>query len=279
VTAPLTPPPHPQSESHDATTHGATAGDAGPASDGAKSAAPHGDGSGGSTVGERAGGSHLFTPRSALRAYLEDGPGPRTELRQAALVLGSLTAAGLLLGLLWAWLAPRVPLIGEVVDGEWIAYLAEIEGEQAVGADGTFTLLAAGFGLVSAALVFLLVRRGGVPVVAGLCAGGLLGSLVAWQIGVSLGPTRDVAAHAREVGEGVRFDAPLELHAVSALVAWPVVALLVHLTLTALFVPRDEEASEGGTPDGEAPERAAAERDSPAEEPAGPGNQAARPPK
>jgi hypothetical protein len=205
-------------------------------------------------AGERSGGSHLFTPRSALRGYLEDGPGLRTELRQAALVTAALTAGGLLLGLLWAWLAPRVPLVGEVSDGQWIAYLADIEGEQAVGADGTFTLLAVGFGLLSAVLVFLLVRRGAVLLVAGLCAGGLLGSLVAWQVGVSLGPTGDVAAHAREVGAGVRFDAPLELHAVSALVAWPVTALLLHLALTALLVPREHDGGPGEDPRGkEAP--------------------------
>ncbi|MEU9577698.1 AAA family ATPase [Streptomyces chilikensis] len=250
MSAPLTPPPHPQSESHDATTQGATAHDAAPAPDGARSAA-RGDGSGGATAGERVGGSRLFAPRSALRAYLQGGPGLRAELRQAALVVGALTAAGLLLGLLWAWLAPRVPLVGEVADGRWVAYLAEIEGEQAVGADGTFTLLAAGFGLLSAGSVFLPARRGGVPVVAGLCAGGLFGSLVAWQTGVSLGPAQDVAARAREVGEGVRFDAPLELHAVSALVVWPVVALLVHLVLTALLVPRDEaDPADGGTEHG-----------------------------
>ncbi|WP_174887154.1 hypothetical protein [Streptomyces abyssomicinicus] len=249
MTAPLTPPPHPQSESHNATAQGATAHGADRTPGGAQPAAQgdgSGDGSGGGSAGATAGagGSHRFAPRSALRAYLEGGPGLRTELRQAALVLAALTAAGLLLGLLWVWLAPRVPLVGEVSDGRWVAYLAEIEGEQAVGADGTFTLLAAGFGLLSGGLVFLLVRRGGVPVAAGLCAGGLLGSLVAWQAGASLGPTADVAAHAREVGAGVRFDAPLELHAVSALVAWPVVALLVHLALTALLVPRDETDAE-----------------------------------
>ncbi|WP_448317698.1 AAA family ATPase [Streptomyces sp. CO7] len=243
MTAPLTPPPHPQSSSQDGTAQdgtadGATVHGGSPAPDGSQAAERHGEGA-------TAGGSHRYAPRSALRAYLEGGPGLRTELRQAALVLGALTAAGLLLGLLWVWLAPRVPLVGEVADGRWVAFLADIEGEQAVGADGMFTLLATGFGLLSAVPVFLLARRGGVPVVAGLGLGGLLGSLVAWQIGMSLGPTSDVAAHARQVGEGVRFDAPLELHAISALAAWPVVALLTHLTLTALLVPRDDEEPGG----------------------------------
>ncbi|MET8574829.1 AAA family ATPase [Streptomyces sp. NPDC005012] len=244
MTAPLTPQPHPQSESDDA----ARAHEGTPPASGE----PHGEDA---AAGGRAGGSHLFRPRSAVRSYLDGGPGLRAELGQGALVAAASTAAGLLLGLLWLWLAPRVPLVGEVVDGEWIAYLAEIEGEQAVGADGVFTLLAAGFGLVGGVLAFLLVRRGGVPVVAGLSLGGLLGSVVAWQVGMSLGPSRDVAARARAAGDGVRFDAPLELHAVSALVMWPVVALLVHLTLTALLVPRDDDgADEPEAPEEDAPD-------------------------
>ncbi len=56
--------------------------------------------------------------------------------------------------------------------------LKETEGEGAVGADGTFALLAAAFGAVSATAVFLLRREGGVSVVVGLALGGLLGSVL-----------------------------------------------------------------------------------------------------
>ena len=74
-----------------------------------------------------------------------------------------------------------------------------------------------------------------------LALGGLLGSLLAWGIGEWFGPTDDVVAHARAVGEGVTFDAPLELKATGAVLAWPVAAMVVHLALTALFGPRDPE--------------------------------------
>ena len=58
------------------------------------------------------------------------------------------------------------------------------------------------FGAVSAFAVFLWRRRGGVPLVVALAVGGLLGSLLAWRVGVWLGPTEDVLA-AREVrGQG-----------------------------------------------------------------------------
>ena len=161
----------------------------------------------------------------------------RAELRQAALTAVLVGLGGALLGPLWLWLAPRVPLIS---DGEAV-YLQHTEGEEAIGADGTFILLALAFGAVSALLVFLFVRRGGAPLVVGLALGGLLGSVLAWRFGVALGPPSDVAAHAREVGEGAVFDAPLELRAKGALVVWPVGAMLVHLAMTGLFGPRDPE--------------------------------------
>ncbi|WP_242514020.1 AAA family ATPase [Streptomyces leeuwenhoekii] len=174
-------------------------------------------------------------------SYGQDGPGMRTEVREAVVTAVGVTIAGALLGVAWWWLAPRVPLVGEAVDGSWVVYLKDTEGEQAIGVDGTFTLLALAFGALSAVLVFLLRRRGGVPLVVALGVGGLLGSLLAWRTGVWLGPGQDVIAHAKEVGKGVTFPAPLKLGAKGALLAWPLAALLVHLGLTALFGPRDPE--------------------------------------
>jgi hypothetical protein len=166
----------------------------------------------------------------------------KTELREAAVTTVAVALAGVLLGVLWWWLAPHVPLVGDYVVGKgWEVYLADSEGEQAVGVDGTFTLLGLAFGLVSALVVFLLRRRGGVPLVVALTVGGLLGSLLAWRIGVWLGPTQDVIAHAKDLGKGVTFSAPLKLGAKGALLAWSVSALVVHLGLMGLFGPRDPE--------------------------------------
>ncbi|GHB31016.1 hypothetical protein GCM10010377_21670 [Streptomyces viridiviolaceus] len=169
-----------------------------------------------------------------------------TELRQAAVTVVAVALSGALLGVLWWWLAPSVPLIGDVVGDNWVVYLKDSEGEQAVGVDGAFTLLAVVFGVLSALVVFLLRRRGGVPLVVALGLGGLLGSLLAWRLGVWLGPTQDVIAHAREVGRGVTFSAPLKLGAKGALLAWPVAALVVHLGLTGLFGPRDPDPYQQG---------------------------------
>lgn len=156
---------------------------------------------------------------------------------QAAVVAVVLTVLGVLLGLLWMWLAPRVPLIS---DGKAV-YLKNSEGEQAIGGDGTFALLGLAFGVVSAAAVFLFRRRGGVPLVLALAVGGLLGSLLAWRVGIWLGPSQDVVAAAKHAGNGVTFDAPLKLAAKGALLAWPVAAMIIHLGVTAVFGPRDPE--------------------------------------
>lgn len=169
------------------------------------------------------------------------GPGLRTELIEAAVVTAVMALlGGALLGLLWWWLAPHVPLVS---DGSAV-YFKDTEGEQAVGVDGTFTLLALGAGALSGLVVFLLRRRGGVPLVVALTVGGLLGAVLAWRLGVWLGPETDVAARAKEVGQGVTFSAPLKLAAKGALLAWPLAGLLVHLGLTALFGPRDPEPVE-----------------------------------
>ncbi|MCQ0022342.1 ABC transporter permease, partial [Streptomyces somaliensis DSM 40738] len=164
------------------------------------------------------------------------------EVRRAAAILLVAAVAGIALGLLWLWLAPRVPLVS---DGESVL-LKESEAEHAVGADGVFVLLGLAFGALGALAVFLRHRQGGIAVVVGLALGGLLGSALAWGTGTLLGPTHDVVARARAVGEGVVFDAPLELHAYGALLAWPAAAMAVHLALTALFGPRDPEPGEWG---------------------------------
>jgi hypothetical protein len=170
----------------------------------------------------------------------DKGLGPdRSDLRKQVLA-GVMVAvagavAGLLLGLLWLWLAPRVPFVS---DGKAV-YLKDGEGEQSIGVDGWFTLLGAGFGLVSAVLVYLRYRSGGVAVVFGLAVGGVVGSIVAWRFGVLLGPTTDIVAHAKAAGAGKTFDAPMKLRAKGALLAWPAMAMATQLVLTAAFTERE----------------------------------------
>ncbi|MEV8125575.1 AAA family ATPase [Streptomyces sp. NPDC085944] len=224
MTAPLTPPPPPNER---------------PSYQGGPVPPPVGaQAVGAAAVGAAPGGS--YDPHGDPHGE-QDGPGMLKEVRQAAVTAVAVALFGALLGVLWWKLAPSVPLVGDVVGDSWVVYLKDSEGEQAIGVDGTFTLLALAFGAVSAVVVFLLRRRGGVPLVVALGVGGLLGSLLAWRLGVWLGPAQDVIAHAKDVGKGVTFSAPLKLGAKGALLAWPFAALVVHLGLTGLFGPRDAE--------------------------------------
>ncbi|WP_039637409.1 ABC transporter permease [Streptomyces sp. 769] len=159
------------------------------------------------------------------------------ELREGVLIALAVAVSGVLLGVLWAWLAPRVPLIADTRN----VYLKNTEGEEAIGADGTFVLLAFGFGVLSAAVVFLFRRRGGIPLVVSLAVGGLLAAVLGWLTGMWLGPTPDVVAHAKQVGAGVVFDGPLRLQAKGALLAWPIAGMLTQIALSGLFGPRDPE--------------------------------------
>lgn len=162
----------------------------------------------------------------------------RRELREAVLIAIVATVCGVLLGVLWAWLAPHVPL---VADGRGNVYLKNSEGEESIGGDGTFVLLGLGFGVLCALAAFFYRKGGGIPLVVALTVGGLLGSVVAWRLGMWMGPTSDLAARAAEVGKGVTFDAPLRLQAKGALLAWPVGAMVTHLLVTGFFGPRDPE--------------------------------------
>ncbi|MBO1333442.1 DUF2567 domain-containing protein [Streptomyces sp. VRA16 Mangrove soil] len=210
MTAPLTPPPHQP---------------------------PNGNGPGSPWQAPDPMAGHVPPPGPGYAPAREEGPGLRAEIREALLVFIGVAVLGLALGGLWLWLAPRVPLVSDST----AVYLKDTEGEQAIGIDGTFALLGLAFGAVTALLVFLWRRRGGIGIVVALALGALLGGVVAWRFGIWLGPAQDVAAHAKEVGKGVVFDAPLELKAKGALLAWPLAAMVVHLGLTGLFGPRDPD--------------------------------------
>ncbi|MEV7417957.1 hypothetical protein [Streptomyces sp. NPDC089919] len=161
------------------------------------------------------------------------GPSPSVaqDLKDGAAVALAVAFSGILLGLLWVWLAPRVHYVS---NGEAV-FLADTENEGRIGADGTFFLISLGLGLLAGGLTFWRLRRGGVAVVVGLAFGSLLAALLGWRLGVWLGPSRDVVAAAKAAGKGVPFDAPLQLLAYGVLLVWPMAAVGVHLASTALL--------------------------------------------
>jgi hypothetical protein len=128
----------------------------------------------------------------ALAPHREFAAGGGSEPRRkgwpapvAALVVAlALAVLGAPLGLLWSALAPDVPLIKT----EGGARLTDAQPEEFVAADGWFTLLGLGFGLLAAILVWALLRRQRGPVVLlGLAVGTVGAALVAWWLGSLIG--------------------------------------------------------------------------------------------
>lgn len=140
-------------------------------------------------------------------------PQPREPVRRtvalvAATVLG-LTASGVPLGLLWAAVAPDTPVV-KTADG---AVYGQPQPEQPIAADGWFSLLGLGFGVLAAIGLWVVLRRRRGPVVLGATAlGGLGAALVAWQVGrrVGLGGYQRLLA---EAPEGTAFGKPADLRA------------------------------------------------------------------
>ncbi|MFE4973120.1 hypothetical protein ACFRAR_13520 [Kitasatospora sp. NPDC056651] len=196
-----------------------------------------------------------FAPPHGATA-LRDGAAPLgqrllPEVRIGAGIVVASLVAGLVMAALWAWLAPKVPL---VVDGDRILY-GDPEGEQRAGADAVFVLIGLGVGIVTALGAFLVTRRrgGGIAVATGLTVGGLLGSIGAWRIGRWLGPSNDLIGEARRVGDGGHFDASIDLGALGALLVWPMAAMVVLLLLSAAFGKREEDPPPYWAPVAQAP--------------------------
>ena len=160
-----------------------------------------------------------------------------TDVGLALLIIGVCALLGLLMGQFWHWLAPKVPLHADTS----AVYLNDPEGEQAIGADGTFALIGVGFGVVTGAAAYLgtRFRQGGVGVAVGLTGGGLLGAYLAWGGGQSAKAYQTaVLKLAKSVPTGHTFYGPLQLTTKAVLLIWPILALLTLLALTGVFSPR-----------------------------------------
>ncbi|TDB82634.1 DUF2567 domain-containing protein [Micromonospora sp. KC721] len=136
------------------------------------------------------------------------GP-PRRGVVVATATLFGLTALGVPLGLLWAAVAPGTPVV-KTADG---AIYAQPQPEQPIAADGWFSLLGLGFGVLAAIGLWVLLRRRRGPAVLGVAALGALGAaLVAWQLGRRIG-LADYERLLAAAPEGTAFSKPADLRA------------------------------------------------------------------
>jgi hypothetical protein len=157
----------------------------------------------------------------------------RSELRTGLAVIGGSLVAALLVGILWRVITPLPHLVTRT-DG---VYLAGGEPEVAVAADGWFAICSATAGLIGALVVFARMRRARLGPLLGLAIGGLAGSVVAWRLGVQLGPgsLRDTV---KGLAPGTEFDGPLKLSARGVLFAWPLTSTVAYFALTAGLEPK-----------------------------------------
>lgn len=151
----------------------------------------------------------------------------RADLTGALLVTAALTVLGLVVGVLWYLLAPR---IGFRIDESGIPARVDMsKSEEFVAADGWFVILGVATGLVVGVGAWMLRRLRGPLIVVALAGGGLLGALLASWLGHHLAPAPS-AAEIREAGRLLHTS--LQLRSKAALVFEPFIAVAVYVVLT-----------------------------------------------
>lgn len=177
----------------------------------------------------------------------------RRTVAVTALTAAVVMALGGPLGLLWAWIAPSVPVIAT---GESIV-VNDPSPEEYIAADGWFTILGLGFGLLVAVVAWLLLRRDRGPfLLLGVVAGTLgAGYLVAPWIGEMIGKSayeqwQDTATR------GATYLAPPEVHSTGPMLV-PAFAAAILLTLLAGW-SNDPDLENPGAKPGYGPNTAAA---------------------
>jgi hypothetical protein len=125
--------------------------------------------------------------------------------------------AGLLVGLLWFLLAPEFAV--EMVGGELRP--SGPMGESRFAADAWFAIISGIAGVLITLVLFTRHRHRPVETMCALVIAGLAGSVVAWRLGVLLGPA-PITGALDDLAEGTRLELPLGLGATGTLLAWPI---------------------------------------------------------
>jgi hypothetical protein len=144
------------------------------------------------------------------------------------LIIVAMAIAGALLGLLWAWLAPSVPVVNAGQNG---IVVNDPSPEEYIAADGWFTLIAFAFGLVAAVAAWLVLRRDrGPAILLGVTLGGLASALTMWAVGRVIGLS-DWNHWQHSSSPGDTFQRPPDLHAHGALLVTAFAAVIVTTLL------------------------------------------------
>ncbi|TDE25259.1 hypothetical protein E1295_44725 [Nonomuraea mesophila] len=143
------------------------------------------------------------------------------EVRAFAVTVLTLAALGVAAGLLWSGVSPRAPY---TVTEDGTSVLADPSTQALIAADGWFAVITGGLGLLCGGVAWFAARRFMLPVLLGLCAGGVLGAALTLWIGstFTIGAVMVEAA----VVPGVKVvPGALKLTASGVLVSWPLLAV------------------------------------------------------
>lgn len=175
-------------------------------------------------------------------------PGLLGQALEAVVVLVVFVAAGLGAGWLWEhWWTPK---LGVVYDGEYYPGTRIVTGginydfpRQAHDFDAVATFLLIGLvaGLVLGVLAALLARRSELVTLGAVVVGSALACLVAYRLGVHLGPA-DPGPLVESAADGAVLPSNLTVQGMSPFVGWPVGAL-VGLAATYFLTGGVAEAS------------------------------------
>jgi len=150
-------------------------------------------------------------------------PGWLTWRMRTLLVLGAVLVSGVVSGMIWHRVATP-PIWTVLADGT--AQATERGLSRVFAVDAWYVLIGLLFGMALGTLVWKLMSPLGWPVALVVCAAALLAGIVCWQMGRAFGP-RDFVERLAAVGPaGGRVPADFDLGAKSALLVWPVGALL-----------------------------------------------------
>ena len=146
----------------------------------------------------------------------------------AGLITAAMAVAGAPLGLLWSWLAPSVPVVNAGANG---IVVNDPSPEEYIAADGWFTLIGFGFGLVAAVVVWLLLRRDrGPALLLGVAFGGLATAATMWAVGRLIGLSA-WNEWQQQSAAGDTYSRPPDLHAYGALLVVAFAAVIVTTLL------------------------------------------------
>lgn len=147
-------------------------------------------------------------------------------LRVVAEIMLASVGLGLAVGVLWWLVAPAVT-VG--IRGEQPVLVAA-EARNLFGVDASFGVVGAAAGLLLGAVMSTRHRRYPTAVLAGLVLGGVVGSLLAWQVGHVLGPD-PLGERTDGTADGATLAIPLDLEAMGVLLFWPIMAVVTTLVL------------------------------------------------